>query len=181
MTDQRDGGFTLIEMLVGIAATSILLIAVFQFLGDLVTLRSRLFQRGERIHEKIALGDLLHRDLTAVPRGEMSFNASRDEFFRRTVSRETPESKLLDTRVRYAVEQENGRDHLYRYWKWSEIHNSYQEGDRLLSASKITLNYRTAEGQWAESPLKDVRPRAVRVEWDHQSVVVPVARADRNS
>lgn len=181
MIAERESGFTLIEMLVGIAVTSILLIAVFQFLGDLITLRSRLFERGKRVHQRVALADFLHRDLSAVPRGEMSFRTNRNEFSRRTVSRETPESKLLDTRVRYSIEKENGRDHLYRYWRWSEIRNSFQEGERLLSAPDIILSYRRENGQWHQTPLEDERPRAVRIEWNKQSVVVPVVPAERTS
>lgn len=169
-----DRGFTLLEMIVGIAISSVLLVAVFQFLGKLITFRQSLVERGLKNQERVNLAQLLHHDLMSIPRGEMKFSGDRNQFTRRTVSHETDESKWMDVLVRYRIRNEQGKDHLYRSWRWSDIHSDYQESERLLTAKSITINYRATGQDWHQIPRED-RPDAIRISWNDRSTVSPLA------
>jgi len=177
--DKTENGFTLIEVMVGIAVSSILIVAVFQFLGRLITFREETLRRGLEVHHRVAVVQLLHQDLMSVPVGEMTFRADRGEFSRRTVTHETAESRIMDSKVLYDVRLEEGKEHLYREWKWSEIHDDFRKERRLISAEEITIEYRTSEGRWVEELIDEEFPDAVRIIWADRSMTLPVAAAER--
>jgi prepilin-type N-terminal cleavage/methylation domain-containing protein len=144
-------GFTLLEALVGIAISSILLVAVFQFATEIITFRDSLLGRGLDDQRKVALAQLLHQDLTSVPRGEMDFSARSDQFSRRTISHEyhNEQRSILDTRVKYYVRSREGNEQLLRQWRWSEIHTRFRDPQLLLSAKNISIQYKLEDGDWS--------------------------------
>ncbi len=174
----RNHGFTLIEMMVGIAATSLLLVAVFQFAAKLITFRETVYRTGQKTHRKVVLNQLLHQDLTAIPRGEANFEASRDRFTRRTVTYDSEKGRLMETIVQYVIRHEEGEDRLYRRWRWAELQDEYRNVDRLIRADRIEILYRDGSGHWQTRPGR-TRPGAIKISLGESALVTQLAGEKR--
>lgn len=175
----RDSGFTLIELIVGIAATTILLLAIFRFATDLITLRETISRQGNKTHNKVVFNELLHQDLSSIPRGKRLFQAKRDQFTRRAVTVESENGRRMETIVRYVIRQEGDGERLYRQWRWADIQDEFRNEEQLISDKRVEIEYLDDEGQWRARPGRN-RPGAIRISWSDSTISVPLASGNTN-
>ncbi len=168
----RDG-FTLLELLAGIAVGSLLLVFVFQLLTYLTAARSHLKNRGLDHHRRQVLWTILNRDLTSLPVGKRELQGTKNKLSFITVVPESDRHLQLQTKVQYTVEPASKGQKLYRRWKWVDLHDDYQAKELLARGKEIYFHYSAKPAKWVSSIAELKRsPRSVRLQIDEQELLV---------
>ena len=130
MQKLTDGGFTLIEVLVAMAISTLLITAVYKVVGDGSRLTTELDQRQQRLNELLHLRRVMTRDFASL----VSLEEERDgEVGKHQI-------KLSDSEIRLNVSGSAIRSsrlgplvHVYYYWGRGE------EGDAYLERRVVSL------------------------------------------
>lgn len=172
----RNSGFTLLEMVVGIAISSMLILAVFQLMNDFTSLYARLSGISQRDHRRVGLRQILDHDLNSIPVGSPEFEGNKKELFKTTPSREGDDLYLLETRVHYYIETENDKSRLFREWKRTDLHDEFKQRQRLLTADSLSFSYRESSGNWvSRTDEVDKSVQAVRLNWNESKLHILLA------
>lgn len=172
-TDAPEAGFTLLELLAGLAVGSLLVLAVFQFLHQFYALNHRLRSTTREEHVRTVLTRLLWTDVNNQPVGEPNLEGREREFARTTATYQSQDHLLMDTRVRYFVDERNNQQALIREWKWPAIHSDTQPGTVLLRADEIRFEYQLPRGDWIPEVRGGDTVTQIRLHWADQNLVVP--------
>lgn len=174
---RSSAGFTLIELLVGIAVSSILLMGLFQLLGELTTLRATFREQSRRTHRRVALQRLLYQDLYSLPAKKSEFQGTPDEFYRTTVAHSGDRGLLLESRVHYFTRRQDDKINLLRETRWVDLQDGYENQKVLFSAESIQFRYITKSGRTVRSSSGANEAIAgVHIKTGDLSLTVPVAK-----
>lgn len=145
-------GFTLVELMVGIAVSSLLIVGLFQLLTDLSKFQQKYSETAVNNHRRAALVRILSQDLTALPRAKPEFEGGPTEFSRTTVAVHPTEGHRMETRVRYFIRREDSMAELHRETRWIDLQEDYGESRVLLEASSMSFRYRIDDNRTVRSP-----------------------------
>jgi prepilin-type N-terminal cleavage/methylation domain-containing protein len=168
-------GFTLVELMVGIAVSSILLVGLFQLLTDLANFQNSYRTSSIRNHRRAALVRILDQDLTSLPKAKPDFVGHPDEFYRTTVSYDPEEGHRLETRVHYYLRATDEGQQLRRETRWTDLQDGYDDPRTIRTADRIDFRYLTASGATLRSTRgKDRTVTAVVIRLPEANLTVPV-------
>jgi len=169
-------GFTLLEMLVAIAVGSMVLIACFEIWAQTDRLVQLFSSENHNRQLDAALTHLLYADLTNHPQTEPKLVGTQDEIRRTTVSYESEDRRVLDTRVRYQVRDLDDGNALVRDWKWVDLQNQFHNSEQLLTADRISFEFRLSTGEWVNSIPTETKIHTIRLNVDDRNYLFPVNR-----
>jgi prepilin-type N-terminal cleavage/methylation domain-containing protein len=169
------GGFTLVELMVGIAVSSLLIVGLFQLLTDLSKFQRQYSNAARNNHRRATLVRILSRDLSSLPQAKPEFEGGPTEFHRTTVATHPTEGYRLETRVRYFIRREDSVAQLHRESRWIDLQNNYTESRLLLEAASMSFRYRLDNSRTVRSPSPERDTvRAVILRLPEGNLTLPV-------